>query len=228
MIQNWGDALVVALQDLLRGFVSIIPEIIGAIIILIVGWFIAIAIGKLVAEILKKIKFNQIFERGNWKEALSRAEIKVDPAGFVGAIAKWVLFIVFLVAAADVLGLSAFAGLLKGILSYIPRVITAVFIFVVTVIIVDIVDKLIRAFVEKAKVGYGHLVSIIVRYSIWVLAIIIIIQELKSIQVIETLFNTLLTGIVAFLVIAFGLAFGLGGKDVATDILQEWRRKAKE
>jgi len=106
-----------------------------------------------------------------------------------------------------------------------PNVIVAALIFVVTVIMVDIVEKVMRAGVESIKVGYGHMVSSVVKWSIWIFAILAILHQLG---IAKPFMETLFTGLVAVLVLGFGLSFGLGGKEVAGEILQDFRRKLRD
>ena len=225
MILDWADVTIQALQNLWQGFLRFVPALIGAIIVFVIGWFIAVGVGKLITEILKRVKFNQIFEKGGWKTALQKAEIKVDASGFIGAIVKWVFVIVFLLAAVEILGLAQFADFLKSVLGYLPNVIVAALIFVVTVILVDIVEKIVRAGVEGIKVGYGQVVSAVVKWSIWIFAILAILHQLG---IARPFMETLFVGLIAMLVISFGIAFGLGGRDVAAEILQDLKRKLKE
>ena len=225
MVLDWYYVTIQALQNLWQGFLSFIPVLLGAIIVFVIGWFISVGVGKLITEILKRVKFNQIFEKGGWKSALEKAEIKVDPSGFIGAIIKWILVIVFLLAAVEILGLIQFAGFLKSVLAYLPNVIVASLIFVVTVILVDIVEKIVRAAVESIKVGYGAMVSAVIKWSIWVFALLAILHQLG---IAKPFMETLFTGLVAMLVISLGIAFGLGGKDVAAEILQDVKRKLKD
>jgi len=225
MIVDWYTVTYQALQNLWQAFLGFIPILLGAIIVFVIGWFISIGIGRVITEILKRIRFNQVFEKGNWDEALAKADIKVDAAGFVGAIVKWVLVIVFLLAAVEILGFVEFAGFLKSVLTYLPNVIVAALIFVVTVILVDIVEKVVRVSVERMKVGYGAMVSAVIKWSIWIFAILAILYQLG---VARPFMETLFTGLVAMLVISLGVSFGLGGKDVAAEILQDFRRKLKE
>ena len=201
-----------------------VPSLTGAIVVLVIGWFISVGVGKLITEILKRIKFNQIFEKGSWDEALAKADIKVDTSAFIGAVVKWILMIVFLMAAVEILGLTQFAGFLQSILHYLPNVVTAVLIFVVTVIVVDILEKVVRASVESMRVGYGHLVSVVVRWSVWGFALLAILMQLN---VTPSLIQTLFTGLVALVVVAGGIAFGLGGKDVAGEIVRDLYKKLK-
>lgn len=224
-MSNWYTATVNALQGLWEAFLMFIPNLLGAIIILIIGWFISVGIGKLVTEILKKIKLNQLFEKGSWKTALEKAEIKVDASGFIGAIIKWILFIVFLMAAVEPLGLGAFAVFLRGVLAYLPNVVVAALIFVATVILVDIVEKITRVGVEGIKVGYGKMISSTVKWMIWFFAILAILNQL---EILKPFTETLFTGIVAVLVLGFGLSFGLGGKEVAGEILRDFKKKLED
>lgn len=225
MILDWYSVTIQALQNLWQAFLSFVPVLIGAIIVFVIGWFISIGAGKVITEVLKKLRFNQIFEKGGWKGALEKAEIKVDASGFIGAIVKWVLVIVFLLAAVEILGLGQLAGFLGEVLTYLPNVIVAALIFVVTVIVVDIVEKVVRVAVESIKVGYGQMVSAVIKWSIWIFAIIMILYQLG---IGRPFMETLFTGLVAMLVISLGIAFGLGGKEVAAEILQDLKRKLKE
>ena len=228
MVTDWYNITMQALSETGQEFLDFVLLLIGALVILIIGWFIAGAVGRVVTEILRRIKFNQLFEKGNWKRALEKAEFKVDISAFIGAILKWILVIVFLMAAVEVLGMPQFADFLDRVVAYLPNIIVAVLIFVVTVIIVDIVEKVVRAGVESMRIGYGHMVSMIVRWSIWVFAIFAILRQLLvAPTLIDALFSAVVNGIVALLVISLGIAFGLGGKEVAAEILQDMKRKLK-
>jgi len=225
MVQDWADITVQALQGLWQGFLSFIPVLLGAIIVFVIGWFFAVLIGKIITEILKKLKFNQIFEKGGWKTAMEKAEIKVDASGFVGAIVKWVLVIVVLQIAVGILGWTDFAVLLGKVIDYLPNVIVAALIFVVAVIVADILQKVVIAAAEGAKFTYTRFAGAIVKWAIWIFAILAILRQLViAPELVETLFSAIVYGVVAIFVIAFGL----GGKDVAAEMLQDLKGKLKE
>lgn len=194
----------------------------------LVGWLFAVVIGTLIAQILKRLKFNQIFERGGWKEAFERADIKVDAANFVGTVFKWVFAIVFLSAAVEILGFVQFTQLVQSIVGYLPNVVVAVLLFAVTVVIADIVEKVVKAGVGGARIGYAKLAGSIAKWAIWIFALLAILRQLLIVpQLIDILFGALVYGIAGFLMLAFGLAFGLGGKDAAAEILQDLRRRLR-
>jgi len=188
IVENWITITIESLQNMWQSFLSFIPGLIGALIVIIVGWFISIAIGKIVTEILKRIKFDKLFEKGAWKEALAKAKWKLDPSGFIGSIVKWVLFVVFLKAAVEILGLKEFAVFMGEIVMWLPNLIVAAAIFVVAVIASEYLPKIIRASAEGMRIKYSHFIEKIVKYSIWVFAILAILIQLGIAQ---TMFMTL-------------------------------------
>ena len=222
MVTNWLTITTNALLGLWQMLLNYIPMLIGAIVVFVIGWFISLFAGKIVTEILKRLKFDQLFEKGGWKAALAKADIKVDPSGFIGAIVKWILVIVFLMAMVDILGVGQLAGFLGKILGYLPNVIAAAAIFVVTVIVVDIVEKLVRVTVESIKVGYGQVISVVVKWSIWIVAILSILTQLKF-EAVDWVID-----LVKICVAGAALAFGLGGKEIAAEILQDLKKKLKD
>ncbi len=224
-VQSWSSTTINALQNLWEGFIDFIPELIGALIVLIIGWLIASWIGKLVAEILKRLRVDKIFEKSKWDEALEKAEFKMKISEFIGGIIKWILVIVFLMAAVEILNLKAFSNFLGSIVAWLPNLVVAAAIFVVAVILSDFIEKLMKAIVSKMDVGYTKVLGSIIRWAIWIFAILAILSQLG---VAETIINTLIQGFVGLIVISSAIAFGLGGKDVAKEILQGLRNKMKE
>jgi len=225
IVENWYIITYTSLQDLWMRFLEFTPKLIGALIVLIIGWFVAVGVGKLVSEVLRRIKFDKLFEKGVWKTALSKAKWKVDPSGFIGAIVKWVIFIAILVPAVEILGFSQFAYFIARIAAWLPNVVVAAAIFIVAVIVSDYFPKIIRAGSESLRIGYGHLLEGVIKWSIWIFASLAILIQLG---IARELIMTLFTGFVAFLVIAGGLAFGLGGKDAAAELLNDLKGKLKE
>jgi len=224
MIQNWLTITIESLQDLLQGFINFFPKMAGALLILVIGWFISIWIGKFIAEILKKIKVDRIFENAKWEEALKGAELKIKVSDFIGGIVKWVLAIVFLSITVEILELDAFAKFLQAIVAWLPNLIVATAIFVVAVIVADFAEKFIKAVVNKMGVSCANVLGIIVRWAVWIFAILAILSQLG---VAREIIQILVSGFVALIVISAGIAFGLGGKDIAKETLEELKTKLK-
>ena len=223
---DWSLPIV---QTSIQGLVSFLGLLVLAVVVFIIGYLISVGIGKLVAEILKSVKFNKLFEKEGWKSALQRASIEVNPAEFIGAIFKWIFIIVSLMVAVDILKLTSFAGLLNKVLDYLPNVVVAVLVFVVAIVISDIVEKLVRVSVERLKVGSGYVASSVVKWAIWVFTFFLILDQLLPASLlIKTLYSSIVYGIVGALALGIGLAIGLGGKETAGKLISDMYRKIEQ
>lgn len=202
--------------------IAFLPSFVGAIVFFLIGWFIAVWVGKIVVKVLEAIRFNQVLDRVGWKDTFAKAELKFDLISFVGEVIKWVLILVFLSVSAQIAGLDAVGTFLNQVVGYLPNLVVAVFMVVITVVVADLLERVVRAAVRHAQVGYVNLAGSVVRWSVWVFGILAVLDQL---QIAPALLQTLMTGVVAVFVLAFGLAFGLGGKDVAGKMLQDMRDK---
>jgi len=221
---DWTSITVLGLQDFWQGFLVFIPKLILALIVFIIGWLFSAGIGRLIQEILKRLQLDKISQMKRWSEALEKAEFETKPSEFIGAICKWILIIVFLSIAVEILGLNQFSVFLNKIIAWLPNLLAAVLIFVATVIIAHFAEKLARASFHGAKVSYGRLGGAIVKWAIWIFGIAAILLQLG---IAERLILVLFQGFVALIAIAGGLAFGLGGKEVAAELWKDIRDKLR-
>ena len=220
---DWSLGIV---QPFLQTMVSFIANLILALVVFIIGYLISVGIGRVIAEILKSIRFNRLFDKEGWNKALQRANVNVDPSEFIGAIFKWVFVIVSLLVAVDILGLAQFGLILTQVLNYLPNVIVAALIFVVAVIISDIIEKIVRVSVEKMKVGYGYVAASIVKWSVWIFTIFLILDQLlPNSDLIKTLYMAIVWGIVGTVALGGAIAIGLGGKDTAGEVIKDMYKK---
>ena len=223
---TYNEWFLLIIQPFLQSLISFVAKLLLALVVFVIGYLISVGIGRVITEILKSVKFNKIFEKEGWSRALNRANVDVDPSEFIGAIVKWVFVIVSLLIAVDILNLAQFGMILTEVLNYLPNVVVAALIFVVAVIISDIIEKLARITVEKMRVGYGHVASLIIKWSIWIFTIFLILEQLlPSSDLIKTLYMAIVWGIVGTLSIGIALAIGLGGKDTAASIIEDMRKK---
>ncbi|MCK9447336.1 hypothetical protein M0Q50_10850 [bacterium] len=225
MIQDWSLITMQALQGAWEEMLLFLPSLLAAIIIFILGWFIAIWIGKLVAQVLNKLKFDSLFEKTGWKDALSNADVKVEPSGFIGAICKWILVVVFLMIVTEIMGWVAFAGLLGKIIAWMPSLLVAIIILVVAIIISDIVEKLVKVSTKKMGVSSVNFLGSVVKGAIYIFAGLAVLLQLG---ITPKIVEVLVMGFVGTLTLALGLSFGLGGKEAAGRIIEEARRKMSD
>lgn len=223
---TYSDWSLSIIQPFLQDMVSFIAKLLLAIIVFVIGYLVSVGIGRIVAEILKSVKFNKLFDKEGWHKALQRANVDVNPSEFIGAIFKWVFIIMFLLIAVDILKLSQFGMVLTQVLNYLPNVIVASLIFVVAVIISDIIEKMVRVTAERMKIGHAYLAASIVKWAIWTFTIFLVLEQLlPSSELVKTLYMAIVWGIVGTVSLGVALAIGLGGKDTAAQIISDIKRK---
>lgn len=219
VLQTWGDVVVASLQQVWTSVANFVPLLIGAVIIFIIGWVIAIALGKVVEQVVRALRVDHLLMKLEFEKTLERGGVKLNSGGFVGGLVRWFLIIVFLLASVNILGLSQVSDFLRDVLLYIPNVFVAALILIIAALVADTAERVIRGSVEA--VGYrGSLAGIVARWSIWVFAVV---AALLQLGIAALLVQTLVTGLVAALAIAFGLSFGLGGKDAAAQFIERLR-----
>lgn len=212
-LTTWSDAITNSLQGWWIDFINFVPNFIIALVVFFVGWAVAVAIGRLAEKVLVVLRINQAFEnlRG-LREAASRAGLAVNIPHVIGEIVKWFLIIVFLHAAVTILRLEQVAIFLRDVLLYIPNVVVAAFILVIAVVLGNFVHRTVSASVSAAGFTSGPAVGAI---SKWAIVIFAGLAALIQLNVAASLIQTILTAFFAMLALAGGLAFGLGGKDMA-------------
>jgi hypothetical protein len=215
-ISNWGDAVFLSLSNALNTFLAAIPQVIGALLIILIGWIVAGILARIVTEVLRRAGADRLFaEHGG--EVYGAQSRKIQPSVVAGELVKWLIRIVFLVAAANVLGLTQVSELLNDVLLWIPNLIVAAIIL----LLAPLLARFVRGAIEvgAGQMGFSNapLLGRIAEIAIVAFAVVIAINQ---IGIAANLVNTLFIGVVAALAIAFGLAFGLGGPDVAAQRTQ--------
>ena len=221
LVQTWGDVLVASFQNLWSGVVGFVPRLIVAIIVFVIGWVIAMALGKVIAQIIRTAKVDKALQSIGLEEPLSRAGMRLDAGAFIGGLVKWFFIIVFLAATVEVLGLSQVTVFLQEVvLLYLPNVFVAALILVVAALIADAVSRLVSGTAKAASLPSAGFLGGVSKWAIWVFAILAALYQLG---IAGPMVQTLFTGVVAALALALGLAFGLGGKEVASKYLERLR-----
>ena len=221
-VSSWSSAVVTSLTDLWTQFMSFLPNLIAALIVFFVGWAIAVTVGRLIEKVLNVLRINQTFENiKGLRDASARAGVKINIPRFLGEIVKWFLLVVTLLATTDILGLTEVSFFLRSVLLYIPNVVVAALILVIAVIVANFVYRSVLASVSAAGFMSGSIIATISKWAIIVFAFFAALLQLK---VAETLIQTLLTALFAMIALAGGLAFGLGGKEMAA----KWLKKAED
>jgi hypothetical protein len=224
-ITSWSEAMLTSLAGGLMMFFAAIPKVIAFAVILVVGWFVAGLIAKLVAGLLRRIKFNELAERSGFAGFVKNAGVDTDSAGFLAMVAKWFIRLIVLVVAFDALGLPAVSDVLRQLLLWLPNLAVGLVVLVIGGLLANAAAGMTRGATASAGFRHPDLIANAVRAVVWIFAIIVAVNQ---IGIAKELVNTLFMGAVALAVLALGLSFGLGGRDVAGKLLNKWYGEAQD
>src|ERR671910_46334 len=207
---NMNDTLFQPLQNALSTFLSYLPQLIGAIVILIIGYVVAKVLQAVVGRVLQAIGFDGWMEKGGIKQFFDRAQTTHTPATILGHLVFWFVFIIALTMAADALGIPQVSAVLGQLIAYIPSIIAAILILILAALLANFLAGIVRG-----ATGSNVLASI-AQYAIIVYAVFAALTQLGvAVQLTANTF-LLVLGAVA---LAAALAFGIGGREVARDLL---------
>jgi hypothetical protein len=216
-VSDWGQAILTSFTSALALVFAFIPKLIGFLVIMLVGWLVARALGKAVTFLLRKIGFDNFSNRIGLTRFEQRMGIHLDPADFLGQIVFWFIILVFLVPALESLGLTSITLILNELISYIPSVFVAILILFLGTLLATVVADIVRGAVATAHVGNPNVFAEISRWAIILFAVLMALTEL---DIATALVLELFGAIVFGSALAFGLAFGLGGRDAAKRLIE--------
>ncbi|GAC1388334.1 MAG: hypothetical protein NVS4B12_14710 [Ktedonobacteraceae bacterium] len=211
------DAVVQSFQVALALLFSFVPRLLGFLIILLVGYIVASAIAKAVTFLLRKVGFDRFSTRIGLTRLESQMGVKLDAAGILGRIVYWFIFLIFLVPAVDSLGLASVSALLGQVVAYIPNVFVAILILFLGTLAATFVADIVRGATSGTRIGNPSVFANIARYAILGFVAIVALEQLN---IGSALLNILFTAIMGATALAFGLAFGLGGRDAAKRFIE--------
>ena len=219
-VRDWGDAVFLSLSNALATLLNAIPLVIGALLILLIGWATSNLVARLIQELLARAGADRLFaEHGG--PVYGRESTRIRPSRVTAAIVKWIIRFVFLVAAANALGMPQVSQLLNQVLLWLPNLLVAV----VILLVAPIIGRFLRGVIEVGAGDMGFtnapLLGRLAEYAIIAFAVVIAINQ---IGIAANLVEILFIGVVGALALAFGLAFGLGGRDVASRVTEDWYR----
>jgi hypothetical protein len=223
VLQTWGNTIAGSFGGIWSGTIAFLPNFIVAIVIFVIGWIVATLIGKVIGQVINSLKLDHALEQAGFGSVVKRAGFNLDAGAFIGGLVKWFVIVAFLVASFEVLGLNQVNVFLQSVvLLYLPQVIVAVLILLVAIVIADILRKVVVGAARAAGVKSANFLGTITKWSIWIFALLAALVQLGiAVGFIQTLF----TGVVVALSLAFGLAFGLGGQEAAARSIEKIRQE---
>jgi small-conductance mechanosensitive channel len=215
-ISDWGMATWTAFTAGMAGFLTWLPNMVGALLILLIGWGIAALLYTLTDKVLDAVRFDALMHRAHIDDAISRSGVRIDPSNLIATLVKWAVLLVAFMMAAEQLGLTQVSVGISAILGYIPNVIAAVVILTLGLLLANFVSRLVRGAASSAGVRATEMLSDL---SYWAIVVFATLGAIGQLNIAPALVQTLYTAVIAAVALAASLAFGLGLRDQAHDVV---------
>jgi hypothetical protein len=222
---SFTETLMASFRDAFSMILGAIPRILGFVIVVAIGWFVSSILARAVTGLLRAIRFDELAQKSGLADFMNKMGTGTDSAGVVAGLVKWLVRIVVLLVAFDVLGLPAVSDVMRQLLLWLPNLVVAIFVLFIGGIAARALGNIVRGATAEGGFTNPETLSNVVRTTVWAFAIVVAINQLG---IATNLINTLFTGFVGALAIALGLSFGLGGRDLASRTLENWYDQAQE
>lgn len=224
---------VVAASDIVReslltlwtGVAGFVPRLVAAVIVFLIGWLIAVLLGKVAWHIVKILRVDSALTKVGFRQAWERGGFGLDTPKFFYELVKWFFIVVFLMAATNILRLDQVTEFLGTVVFYLPNVIVAAVILLIGILVAKFLEGLVRASVKAAGLVSANFLGALTKWSIFIFSLLIALSQLK---VADDIVRIVVVGFVAAGALALGLAFGLGGVKHAEDMVGDLRRRIKD
>lgn len=193
-----------------------LPGLLAAIILLIVGWLVALLCRVIVSGLLRRLGLDRLAERTGISRSLADMNLGSSFASLLGRVVYWLILLIFIMAAIASLGLDIVTEVLSAFVGYIPNVIAAALILLLGGIIARLVGDTLGAFAIQSGISNGPLLGLVVRYTLLTIAVILALEQLN---LKTSLLNVILVVLIAAFSLALALAFGLGNRELARHIM---------
>jgi hypothetical protein len=216
-IRDTTDAIWVSFVNTLNNFMTFLPALIGAIIVLVIGWIISGFLARIIEKGLRAIGLERAVQSSGINDFIARSGTRWTTSQVIAELIKWFIRLIFIQAAANILGMPQITAIINSIVLFIPNIVVALVIIVIGALIAKFLSGLVRGSVSEMGVGNPNLLATLTKYAVLGFAIIAAVNQLG---IATAVVNTLFIGLVGSISLAVGLAFGLGGREVGAQITQ--------
>lgn len=212
-IRNWATLTTDAVSSSLRSVVNYLPKVVGALVVILIGVLVAWAVKTVIVRVLKFVKIKPYTDAIGLNKVFPE---KLELAELLGDLAKWIIMIVFLLPALDILNFPQVNTLIVNVLAYVPNVVIAVAIVILGTVVADLVSRVVGSTAVTIGAKTAEIAADVAR---WAIVVFVVLAALLQLGIATVIIDRIVTGFVALLAIAGGLAFGLGGQDAAKEVI---------
>lgn len=223
-MENILNILEESYRTLFDQIAAFIPNVLGALIILLVGWIIAKLIRTLIIKVLGIIRVDKVTEKAKVDKFLHDGGIKLSAIEIIGAMFYWLVILIVILAAFDTLGLTGASELFNEIILFIPNIIVSAFVLIFGFFIANVIAQVAVTYLTNINVKHADIIGNFIQYAFILFVVSVTLTQLNIGKEIISLAFMLLFGAVC---LAFALAFGLGARDHASTIVGNFLRDEK-
>lgn len=210
-------------QNTTDGIFDFLPNLVGFLLILLVGYIISKVVAGLVGKILEKANIDRRLHESSARNYVDAVLPGASPANGISRVVFWFIFIFFITGAIGALGIPAATGFMNDVLAYLPNVIVAILIFIIAALVSGAVAAAVVRFMGDTPTG--KVVGAVAPAVIMTIAFFMILEQL---QIAPEIVRIAFTAIMFALALGLALAFGLGGRELAADLLRQARDKGSQ
>ncbi len=215
-VEMWKETFIAVIRELWTEIALFAPNLVGALLILILGYLISKLLKVIVSTFLKKVQIDVASEKVGIKATLNRAGIVITPSDIVGKIVFWIFMLTFVISAAETLGLRQVSLTIDAFVLYLPKVIGASLIAIIGLVLAHFIRDLVRSGVEGFGVEYGKPLA---NFAFGIMLVVIGVLVLEQLEIETALLNSLVEIILIASGFALALSLGLGTKEVSKNII---------
>jgi small-conductance mechanosensitive channel len=215
-LDMWTQSLVTAMTALWTKVANFIPNLFGALVVLLLGFVVAKLLDALLSRLLAKLGLDRLMAGTGLTKLMGRVGIRVPISTLVGKIVYWFVLLIFLVSAAESLGLQRVSATLDVLALYLPKVFGAVLVLLVGVLLAQLVNGIVRGAAEGVGIEYAGGLG---RVAQWLVIVISISVAISQLEIKTDLLNHVIVIALITVGLAVALALGLGSREIAGQIL---------
>ena len=220
-----SDVVRSSLMTLWTGVAAFVPNLVAAIVVFLVGWLIAMLLGKVAYHVVRVLHVDSALSKVGFRNAWERSGFKLDSAKLFYELVKWFFVIVFLMAATNILGLDEVTQFLRTVVLYLPNVIVAAIILLIGILVAKFLENLVRASVKAAGLVSANFLGVLTKWAIFIFSLLIALSQLG---VADDIIRIVVVGVVSAAALALGLSFGLGGVKHADDMISHLKKRIND
>lgn len=212
------------IKEILLRFAEAVPNIVGAAFVLLAGWLLAKILAVSIRKILTGIKINRFADRFNKTDFATKANVRLDLTKFISKLIYYFLFLVALMAATDVLGISIVSNMVSDLINYLPLLLSAIALFIIGIYLAEFVKKIVLAACVSLNISSGPIIANFVFYLIF---LTMTVSALAQASIETSLITSNLTIILGGIVLAFAIGYGFASRDTMANFIASFYSKNK-